>query len=809
MFRNYLVAAWRSARRDRAYSVINVLGLAVGLAAAILIALFVRHELTYDAFLTDSDQVYRVSLQIRNPGQTLKWGSESPKHTAAALVLDFPEFSGVARLIPEQIGVRRGEIEASEDVFWADPDFLTVMGLRTIAGDAATALAAPDGVVLTRSMARKYFGTDTPLGATLEFNRQDPMRVTAIIEDLPSNTHLASQIIAAARAVASPQSHEDAEPQKRGDLFPNGYLYVRLKPGASAADIQARLLHDFPHRRFPQDAEDDPKGELLTFMLDPVTSIHMLPYVRDMKERTDPETVAQIGIVGVLIIAIAAINFVNLMTARAARRAIEVGVRKALGATRRQLIVQFMGEAMGFTAIAVAIAVALVELLLPSFNAALDHRIRFAIWQDPELAAGVLALTLIVGLGAGFYPALVLSSFPPAAALKSARATASGRGRLRQALVVLQFAASIGLAVSTLVIARQTGFATGQSLRLDKDQVLLVRGPQACIESFRNQITALAGVRGAVCSRNEPLGFDISTTSTLADGHQMHVNQGYVDFGFFEFYGLPLLAGRYFDRSRAEDSIPPEADAVMEASVVINEAAMRVFGFANPQAAIGQEVTVDFVRPTHRPSHIIGVVPDFPNGTIRRVVPPGMYYVDQRQRSMLSIRLDGGQIPATLSAIDRIWSENVAEAPIRRVFLDSELEKRYRDLERQGRIFGWFSAVAVAIGCLGLFGLSALAAERRTKEIGIRKALGASTGNIVILLIWQFIKPVLLANAIAWPLTWWLMQRWLDGFAYRIELPWQPFLLASAGALAIAMATTGFHALQAARARPVASLRYE
>ena len=733
MFRHYLIAAWRSARRDRLHSVINVLGLAIGLAAAILIALFIRHELSYEDFLAGNDRVYRISTEVTSPGRAPDWTPDAPDYAAAALALDFPEFDGLARLAGETLVVRHGTVEASERVFWTDPDFLTVLGLKTIAGDAATALDAPDGVVLTRSMARKYFGTDTPLGATLEFRRKDPMRVTAVIEDLPSNTHLASEIIASGRAAGSVLAQIDARPQKLGSTSFSGFLYARLKPGVSAAALTSRL-DDFAARHFPTATPGDPTR--LVLRLDPITQVHFMPSPYDLRESSSTATLLAIGIVGILIIAIAGINFVNLMTARAARRGIEVGIRKALGATRRQLIAQFMGEAIGFALVAVVIATAMVELALPGFNAMLDRHITFAYWHDPSLALGVLTLVLVVGCGAGFYPALVLSGFGPAAVLKSARATAGGGGRLRQALVILQFAVSIGLAVATLVIARQTDFATGQSLRFDKDQVVLLRGAPACTESFRNQVTSLPGVSGAVCSRAAPLDFSTSDgTTDLPDGREVDVDEVNVDFAFFDFYHLPPLAGRFFDRSRGDDAVPADPAAPMAASIVINEAAVRVYGFGTPAAAIGQEVTLSRLRAETRPSHVIGVVPDFPIGSIRQAVQPSVFFVDPAGWGMLSIRLDGQQVPETLAAIDRIWAQNVAEAPLRRLFLDSEIERRYRDIERQGRIFGGFSAVAILIGCLGLFGLSAFAAERRTKEIGIRKALGASTGEVARLLI--------------------------------------------------------------------------
>jgi putative ABC transport system permease protein len=808
MFRHYLVAAWRSASRDRLHSIINVTGLAVGLAAAILIALFIRHELSYEDFLEGKDRVYRVSSVFEAPDRAPDWMSDAPDHIRDAMALDFPEMAGLARVSGDTVVLRHGAVEAAERIFWADPGFLGVLGFKTIAGDAATALDAPDSVVLTRSMARKYFGTDTPLGATLLFSGKQPMRVTAVLEDLPPNTHLVTTIIASARAPQSSLAIIDAQQQKPGSNSFSGFLYVRLKPGVSADALASRLA-GFMTRHFPP--TDKGASGFLALQLDPIGRVHLMASPYDQTEAGSVPMLVASGVVGLLIIVVASINFINLMTARAARRALEVGLRKALGATRRQLIVQFMGEALGFAAVAAILALALVELALPGFDALLDRRIGFAYWRDPALLLGVAALVLLVGAGAGVYPALVLSRFGPASVLKSARAIASGGGRLRQALVIIQFAVSIGLAVATFVIVWQTEFATGQSLRLDKDQVALLRGTEACADNVRNPVAALPGVRGAVCSRSAPLDFSTSDgPTTLGDGRSLDVNQVSIDFGFFEFYGLHPLAGRFFDRRHGEDMVTADPAGTMNASLVINEAAVKAYGFGAPAAALGQEITVPNLRTgAAAPSHVIGVVPDFPIGSIRNAVQPSIFFVDPASWHLLSIRLDGQQMPATLAAIDRVWAQSVADVPLRRNFLDSEIERRYRDIKRQGRIFAGFAAVAILIGCLGLFGLSAFAAERRTKEIGIRKALGASTIDVTRLLIWQFVKPVLVANAIAWPVAWWFMRRWLDGFAYRIELDPTPFLIAGAGALVIAVGTTAFHAVQVARSRPVLALRYE
>jgi putative ABC transport system permease protein len=809
MLGNYLSAAWRNAIRDRVHAIINVLGLSVGLAAAILIGLYVRNELNYDRFLTGHDRVFRVTTHVINPGHPSIWSASGPDHVATALALEFPEIEEVARVNRASVSLRNSDVEALERVYYADPRFLTVLGLPVVAGDAATALDAPDSVVLTRSMARKYFGTDTPIGATLEMARKDSMRVTAVIEDLPANTHLTTEILVAARAPSSTLAPDDMTPQAPGSLNSSGWTYVRLKQGDDSRTLAPRLA-DFVARQLPSSNPSDPDGRQILLDLEPVTAIHLSPTVHDMKNGGELVWVAAVSVVALLILTVAGINFVNLMTARGARRAIEVGIRKAMGATRAQLFVQFMGESIAFVVIAAVLAVALIELALPSFNAFLDTKLGFAYWHDPEILVGIIGLVLIVGIAAGLYPALVLSALRPNTVLKGVRGTGTGGGRLLQSLVVAQFAASIGLAIASLVILRQTDFATRESLRFDKDQVLLIQGAEACGEAFRNQVMDLPGVRASACSRAAPLDFSLASgPATLADGSKFEITQTPVDFGFFELYGLRPLAGRLFDRTRRADAVPVAADAVMRAPVVINETAVRSFGFAGPAAAIGQTVTAEISRDHTEPSEIIAVVPDFPIGSIQKKIEPTLFYVDAAQWRQLSVKLDGAHVPEDLAGIDRIWNQSVAARPIVRFFLDARIELLYQEIARQGQLFTGFAVIALVIACLGLFGLSAFTAERRTKEIGIRKALGASTTDVARLLVWQFARPVMIANLIAWPVAWFTMRHWLDGFAYRIPLSWDVFVEAGGGAVLIAVLTTGFHAVQVARSRPVTALRYE
>jgi putative ABC transport system permease protein len=799
-----VVVAWRRASRDWLYTILNLLGLTIGLAALILIALYIRYEMNYDDFLDHRDQIYRIATRFDSPGRPASWFARVPQHIAGALKLDFPEFSEIARLSPSRVGVRHDATEYAEAVYWADPDILDVLGLRMIAGNAVTALERPDSVVLTRTMAWKYFGRDAPLGETLTFDRSSAMHVTAVIDDIPANSHLTLGILASGRAALSVLAKEDAETMQPGSVSFTGYLYGRLKPGVTAGSLSDRLSA-FVTRYF-----SNPDGStFFGLQLDPVTSLHLLPYNGDMKDHANPDSLAAIGLIGAVIVLVASINFINLTTARAARRAIEIGIRKASGATRLQLVGYILGETFALVAIATVLALALVEIVLPKFNAFSASEISIAYGHDWTLDIGLLAVMVAVGLTSGLYPALVLSGFRPAAVLKASRVGFSG-ARLRHALVIMQFSVSIALAVATIVIHRQTDFATGRALRFQTDNVVLVRGMPACGEAFRNQVKALAGVRDAVCSLDAPAGFSkAGGTADLPDGRQVNVDLVNVDARFTTFYGLPTLAGRMFEDGRGADIVAAGNESVMDAAIIVNESAVRALGLTRSEDAIGKSVTISGVRPGARPSQIIGVVPDFPIGSIREIVKPSVFYMDPSAWNLLSVKLNGSGISETLSDIDRLWFETGAVAPVQRLFLDRVINTQYDDIKLAGQLFTGFTALAIVIGCLGLFGLSAFAAQTRTKEIGIRKALGASGLDIVRLMIWQFTRPVIIATIIACPAIWWLANRWLDGFAYRIDLDWVPFAIAGSGALLIAVATTGGHAVWIARTVPAAALRYE
>ena len=826
MFGNYLSAALGNLIRNKLHAAINLFGLALGLATAILIGLYVRDEVTFERFLPDYQDVYRFqSIDADTDGRALIFAS-TPHGLAALLRESFPEFAEVTRIMGAKFGVRHGEIEATETMQSADPNFFKVLGFKLIQGDPATALATPDSIALSHAMALKYFGTEDCLGMTLELDHKETVRVGGVFEDLPSNTHLHDlKFILSSLVPASTLAKADLlPPLPAGEYNTDSNTYIRLKPGASLAAVDARLP-DFVNGHYPQDQAGAPPR---SGFLAPIASIHLHGReLGDFTNSSDLATVYAISATGILVLVVAGINFVNLVTARATRRALEVGVRKAAGATRRQLIGQFMGESVAYAFAALILAAAIVELALPSFNGYLDRTIAFAYWRDPLLLLGLPLLAIGIGLVAGFYPALVLSSFRPATVLKGAIA-AHGAGTLRQVLVVLQYSISITLLIATAVIYRQTQYATEGSLGYDKDLIVAVSlggmpgevDPSgshfvydpATVERMRDRFAALPGVKAVADSWVIPDAQAMSSTTWHAPGDPSgrpilagRVVQG---FGFFELYGIRPIAGRSFSRDHGDDAVAE--NAAVEGTAILNASAVRLFGFASPQAAIGQELGMDIEGNNQvQARRIVGVVPDFPLSSIRTPIRPSVFLIEPDWSNFLNVKLTGDHVPETLAAIDRVWKEMVPTRPITRQFVDDRIEHLYRDVTRQGQVFAGFALIAVVIACLGLFGLAAFTAERRTKEIGIRKAMGASTRDILKLLVWEFAKPVLLANAIAWPLAYVVMSHWLGGFAYRIAL--DPLLFVGAGliALAIASGTTLYHALLVARSRPVLAVRYE
>ncbi len=831
LIRNCLMAALRNMAGSPLQSAIAVFSLALGLWAAILGGVIAANQAGYDRFIPGSHQLYIATFQGIGGGGARKGAgagrmstvSSATPHDLAGYLRGFPETRAVTRLSNTRGTFSRGDLNNREEFSWADPNFFALMRVPAPYGDPAAALARPDGAVITRSMARKYFGRDDARGEILTLDHQNAFIVRAVIEDLPQHaSNLANGIYLSALAPTSLMTQDAGQP----GMGPQNFMmslttFVRLDGGVENLErkttaLVRRLLSSMPLGR----------TIFVRFVrLDEVQlSPQMHPANRDRLE-------IFVAIAG-LVLLIACINFVSLTLARSMRRAVEVGIRKAAGAGRGLLVAQFLGETVLQALTALCAAMALAEWSLPLVNSYMQAGADFRWWSDPALLAALLGGTAFVGVAAGLYPALVLSAFRPALVLKGLMLRGSVLGtRIRQGLVALQFAIPLALVIAAIVVFQQDHFASTDVLRLDTDQILMINQP-VCGTALDAEVAALPGVVDSACSGPSLLPSAMLMGGTKSrDGQPFDMVLGEVGFGFFRVYHLPALAGRLPDPAHPGDAAPahkppsppgaaPPSSAPVHMPIhyVINEAAAKALGYANPADAIGKPLRMNPGTPYGTDDEIIGVVRDFSLYPPLQTILPTAYKTSMDtgggmrgpgfDAAALHVRLKGREIPETLAAIDAIWKRH-SQDPINRVFLDAFIQQQQIDVLRQGQAFAAFAGVAALLACLGLFGLSLAAAGQRIKEIGVRKAMGAESRQIVALLLWQFSRPVLLANLIAWPVAFWLMRRWLSEFPYHIDLQWWVFALGSAAMLLIALATVGGQALAAARQKPVLALRYE
>jgi putative ABC transport system permease protein len=822
MFRNALAAALNNLARNPLYAAISIASLAIGMAAAILTGLYIHDETAFDGDLKGIGNVYAVVSNYQLGASKPKIVDNIVPPVGPDLKLDFKDVVHTARESHDSVGVRHGDIEAKEVVGWSDPDLFDILRLPVVAGDPSATLKRADGAVITRSIARKYFGKDAPIGQTLLINGQDAFRVGAVVEDRPANTQLAHPIWLANLNADSPVRKAEARFQYRASYSSCCRTYVQVSGKAAAERVRAGLP-DFFARRIGFPGGRLRSGAVVHLDLVPLTRLHLYPlngfsaFGSGVPQGTWG-MIWTLSLVAAVVLAAGAINFVNLMTARAARRAVEVGVRKTSGAHRIDLVWQFIGEAVVYALIAWVFALAIVELALPTTRVILARPLVLSHWTDPAPLLVSLAMAVALGVLSGVYPALVLSGFRPATVLKGALPRTSGSALVRAGLTTLQFAALIGLVVAVIVIARQTHFTLNEGLNVDKANMvtMTIYGQPSkqppCRTAFSDQVRALPGVAGAACAAPDTLDTgDETTTLPRPDGTSLAVLRSPADFGFLELYGQKPVAGRFFDRAHPGDEAPYMAPGRQPpTTAVINQMMVKALGFPSPEAAVGQSFKA-LMSPGQPPASlkIIGVTPNFAFDLFDLGKWPRFYANDANNMFELSIKLKPGDQVATLKAIDDLWRGTGAKLPPSHRFVDDYVQSFYLATIQQGWMLDALCVAALFLACLGLFGLAAFVAEQRTKEIGVRKAMGASTPDIVGLLLRAFSRPVLLANLIAWPLAWLALHRWLESFVRHVSLqPWM-FLAAALAALAVALATVLAQTLRVAAARPVNALRYE
>jgi putative ABC transport system permease protein len=824
MFRNYLTVALRNIVRHKLYSFINIAGLAVGLACAIFIILFIRDETSFDRWVPDSANLYRVDESLFLPGRPPLRLASVDFPLPALLKDNLPEITAMARFWPRAKTVTVDNRTFSQEIVEVDSDFFRVIRFPLVTGDPATVLARPDSVVLSQAAARKFFGSVDPVGRTLAVNKTSCaaetvscpneaviLRITGVMRDLPHNTHVRAEVLIPHTSPADSITEEF----KSRYFSVNGYGYVRLAPGSDPAAVTRKIpaLLDRHVNVLEDLGMKLQASKTIQVRLVPFAAVHMDDNGEsgNMVPAGSRVMLVGLGMIGFVILLVACFNFTNLATARAMMRAREIALRKCTGARRSQIIVQFLGESVLTALVALALALSLVEILLPAFDAFLARPIAFHYRADWALVALIVFIAVAAGLISGVYPALVLSRFRPAVVLRANGPGHTGSSLLRSALVVLQFTVAIGLAIVTLTVFSQIDFARNQSLGFRRDNILVIdtnrRMTATARDSFVAQLRSHPGILDVAMSGDVPFSGSTLIAQMRLPGHPeyLSMDRQMITPEFFRLYDMRLLAGRLLSDLHGEDrikSMMPSADNNGR-NIVINRAAAAGFGFT-PDAAIGQTVLFGPSR-----VRIVGVLTDARVDGARAPARPIVYLYDPVDSPFLSVQVAGGHVPEAVSFVDRTWRQFAPNVAIQRRFLDDSFDKLYRADEKQGRMFGVFVAIAIAIACLGLFGLAAFTAARRTKEIGIRKVFGARTRDAALLLLWQFSLPVVLANLIAWPLAWYYLHGWLQGFADRISLSPLYFVGPGLAALLIAGLTILGHALHVARANPIHALRYE
>ncbi|MEP0547451.1 MAG: ABC transporter permease [Rhodothermales bacterium] len=827
MLKNYLIVALRSLRRRKGYAFINLFGLALGLACCLLIGLYVRHELSYDEHHADAERVYRVVQHTSADGsEGMAWVGGAMGN---ALREDFPQIEALARLVRSTTlvelrdGKERRSFEESRFVY-ADPSVFDVLTLPLVTGDAA-ALDTPDTVLLTETTAEKYFGDADPVGRQIWVSDR-ALTVGGVLEDPPATSHLPFGLMTSLDTFKLEQ-WGSAESAFTSYWWPNAYTYVKLRAAASAEAVAAELPAFIARHREPAEAA------LYVPALQPLPDIHLRSALGgEWQAGGDATTVAVFSLIAVFVLLLACVNFMNLATARATERAKEVGVRKTVGARRGQLVAQFFGESLVLSLGALALALGLAQFLLPFFSDLAGRTLTFGV-GDVGLWGWVLGTTLATGLLAGSYPALYLSRFRPAHVLAGGRSGGRGGARLRQGLVLFQFTLSIALLAATAIAWQQLQFLQTADLGFEEDHVVVIQRKGADLDVLAARLAQDPNVVGVTVSQRAPgFGFGGSpqvefppyTPVEQIDGEGDRLSHQQVGPGYFDLFEIDLLAGRAFSDDAADLGTATERpenfgnSAFDGRALVVNASFAAAQGWT-PEEALGRELRMYYYENEktymdHRGT-VVGVARDFHAAPFQYEIEPAIFSSTRMPGEIGSlaqyafVKVRPGDAAQTMAALGAAYAEVHPERTFEAAFLDDDLDARYRAERRTGTIIAAFALFGVVIACLGLFGLAAYAAERRTKEIGVRKVLGAGVADLVALLSKDFLLLVGIAAAVAAPLAWLAMDRWLDAFAYRVEVGPVLFLGVGAGALVVALLTVSGQALRAARKNPTDALRYE
>jgi putative ABC transport system permease protein len=797
MLKNYFKIAFRNLWRHRVFSFINIMGLTVGMTACLLIFMYVRFELSYDRFHSKADRIYRIVTDLKTPTEVIP--TSGPAWAVAPHIkLDFPDVEAYTRVQTDNVLFRKGDIKFNEEgAIWADSAFFQIFNFKLIRGDVRTALTQPFTVVLSETAAKKYFGKADPVGQTILITGDAlPATVTGLMKDMPENSQIKSDVVLSLITITSKWAKGIDD--QWGNYGP--YAFLLLKPGANAMALQ---------KKFPAFLEKWNGKEMKELQMSPTLLLEQLKDVYLKSTRGEAlgsnksgniKNVYIFSIIAAFILIIACINFINLTTARASERAKEVGIRKVAGAVRPQLARQFIGESIVICFIAFLLTLGLSALLLPSFNQLAGKIISKGIFHDGGLIVLLLGTGIVIGLLAGLYPAFVLSSFKPIEVLKGRFATGSRGGLLRKTLVITQFAISTSLIIGTIIVYSQMRYMRNQNLGFNKDQVLVIDTDRdKNMQALQQSVSRLPNIKATSLSGSVPgtgyAGAYSEVENIKGDLQITNLDVYFVDFDYISLYNIQMAAGRPFERQYKTDSTK---------ALILNEAATRVMGYHSPGQAVGKRF-----KQWGREGQIVGVIKDFHYKSLQQPIKPLCLRMEWPRVGLLSVKVSPTGIKSTIAAIEKQYKTIIPNRPFSYYFLDEFFDRQYRNEERFGRLFMNFAILAIFISCLGLLGLASYSTMQRTREIGIRKVMGASVSNIINLLSRDFLKLVIISFFIAVPVAWYFMHKWLSDFAYRINISWWIFVMAGLLAILIAVITISVQAFRAAVANPVKSLRTE
>ncbi|HYJ65664.1 MAG TPA: ABC transporter permease [Parafilimonas sp.] len=806
MFKNYFKTAWRNIKRHKAYSAINIFGLAIGIAACLLILQYVSYELSYEDFQLNKDRIYRVQQDRYDNGKlSTQWaaGAYAVGNSFKAAIPEIEDYVKVIGNGRVTADVKNQPLKI-EKVYFTNPSFFNIFTYPLIAGNKNNLLKEPFTAALSESTARKIFGTSNIVGKTLQLNRTDNYTINAVYKDAPANTQLKPDLLLSYETFKKWTTDSAGNGPETAWQWDGCLTYLLLDKNASPAVVEKKLV---PVVKKFTDEDMKKYNAGVIYHLQPLTDIHLYShYMMEPSENGDGKTVYLLLGIAFFIVVIAWVNYINLATARAITRAREVGVRKAVGSQRRQLIIQFLSESAVLNGFALLIAIIIVVAAIPGFNALSGQQLTFSLFKEPNFWVSLIGLFVIGVFLSGLYPAFVLSGFNPIEVLKGKSGTSKG-GLLRKSLVVFQFAASLFLLMGTVTVYQQIQFMRKQSLGLNIDQTLVIPPPIVGIDStflqkmtaFKQELQQKASVRNITVSTSipgEPVGWNAGGIKLV--GQDESKSKQYrvigVDYDYIKTYGLKIIAGRSFDKAFGSD----------KHSVIFNQKGIEQLGFNKPEDAIGKKI--DFWGDQYT---IEGVTENFHQQSLREAYEPLILRLIPDVNGSISIKTSATNAAQTIAGAKSEWDKIFQGNTFEYFFLDDHFDEQYKADQRFGQVFGLFTSLAILVACLGLFGLASFTTLQRTKEIGIRKVLGASVSNILNLLYREFALLLIIAFLVATPIAWISTSKWLQGYAFRIDLHWAFFVLPFLIIIVIALITVSFQSIKAAIANPVKSLRTE